>query len=750
MIIRRLQSENILRYKELDLNNLPTIGRILIAGANESGKSAILETLTLAIFGRTSNLPCESVAKAVKWGADSALVSLDFIGRDNIEYTLFRYFDADGIQRARLDQRDIETPLAQGVEAVNQAMIEVIGFDFQQFTNAFYLTHGRHAHARPGEMVKELAGVAALENLGFTLTEEIKEKEILIATRIEKKIDVTNQIDLLNLQESALGKLENRLDATRKQAAGAASTVERWEGFDAAMVQSANRIQTATLRMENTSTDIGLASWQSRQQQMDEGLEELESICLGGHVEMDVAPSHPLRQWLTRLQTRLTSLEHIIQSVQEEEQRLLYWLKGPVGKSTTDISPTYADESHWIEQTLTQLSRRQRRQGWGAKFFLLVALILWLGYGLIAPQTQQFALVQLLTPILAQHISFWNSLQTIFLMPAAFFCTLLALWNFINRWRMKGKIATTHMVKKQLVARATEAQTTIATILNAANQSLAGQVEILSSQNDFPWSAALHDWIQEEGRPLLDPDSLRHYLAGLSKQSQTFQIEISSCREEAHEQLKIAQEEHANLLSAVASLENEVETEKFRRLENQRLHAQIITLEADNQRDHRDIEIRLIAKELLKGACVGLSSHFNQELHRFISRTAPLFTQGRYHHLRIDDTLNVTVFSGVKNDFIQIEEISTGVRRQLTLAVRMALAQALATRTRGSHFIALDEPFAYFDRQRCRESLDALLRISDKITQVWVVGQEFDAESSATGLYLHCAQEQDILIMTAG
>jgi len=37
----------------------------------------------------------------------------------------------------------------------------------------------------------------------------------------------------------------------------------------------------------------------------------------------------------------------------------------------------------------------------------------------------------------------------------------------------------------------------------------------------------------------------------------------------------------------------------------------------------------------------------------------------------------------------------------------------------------LDEPFAFFDYSRTKSTLEALPKISDVITQVWVVSQEF-------------------------
>ncbi|MEO5331888.1 MAG: AAA family ATPase [Magnetococcus sp. YQC-5] len=749
MIIRRIRSENILRYKALDLNGLPEQGRILIAGPNESGKSAILETICLAIYGRTSNLTPDLAVKAVKWGCEQASVTLDFLGSDNIEYSLFRYFDADEVQRARLLRLDQETPVAQGVEAVNEAAALVVGFDYEQFTNALYLTHGRHAHSRPGEMVKELAGMALLEQVSLGLLNENNEKEASIAKRTGRIHDLFDQINQLNVIESALGVMEGQLSTAQSKANGSASTIERWESFDVALVQAAKRVEAATTRMANTTLDTGIAGWHSRCSQMDLALKELESICLGGHVEMETSPADTLRQWLTQLNDRLGSLSTILSLVNAEQQRLLQWLGSP-GYTPTQPDATYAAQSADLDHKLEQLTRRHRHQGLAASLSLIMGIVFGIGVGVVLYQQQNAAFAPGLMELLAQYVPLWKTSHSIILMPTAIFFALLAIWSLAGRFRTGRQVTENQATKTRLTAFARQAQSTVDTIHDAANRSLEHQVEILSGMESTPWITDLQAWAQEEGRPFLDEKSLLAYMGGLGKRLKTFQEENTLCRQEAREQLRLAQEEHALDLASVATLKQTIEQEQARRQENARLHATTTALQAENQLDTRAMEVRRVARELLKGTSVVLSSHFNGELHRFISRTAPLFTQGRYRHLRIDDDLNVTVFSVAKNDFVQVEEISTGVRRQLTLAVRMALAQALATRTGGVHFLALDEPFAYFDRQRCRESLDALLRISDKITQIWVIAQEFDEESLATGLYIPCGVDQDVLVFASG
>ncbi len=159
----------------------------------------------------------------------------------------------------------------------------------------------------------------------------------------------------------------------------------------------------------------------------------------------------------------------------------------------------------------------------------------------------------------------------------------------------------------------------------------------------------------------------------------------------------------------------------------------------------RRIAARELGDELLLGAIRRISQRFNRNLRELVSRTLPLFTDGRYEHLKIDENLAVRVFSSEKRDFLDLDEVSSGTQRQIMLAVRLALSQELVARVvRGPQFLILDEPFAFFDRQRARASLDILGQLNEQISQVWVIAQEFENESGFD-LHIECARDADTL-----
>jgi len=153
------------------------------------------------------------------------------------------------------------------------------------------------------------------------------------------------------------------------------------------------------------------------------------------------------------------------------------------------------------------------------------------------------------------------------------------------------------------------------------------------------------------------------------------------------------------------------------------------------------IAVRTLAEELLVGAETTLSQRFNRDLRELVGHTLPLFTSGRYEHLKIDEELNVQVFSNQKRDFTALDEVSSGTQRQIMLAVRLALSQKLVdSAMTGRQFIFLDEPFAFFDAERTLSTLEVLPQLSDEITQIWLIAQDFP-EGSQLDKHIECARE---------
>jgi len=193
------------------------------------------------------------------------------------------------------------------------------------------------------------------------------------------------------------------------------------------------------------------------------------------------------------------------------------------------------------------------------------------------------------------------------------------------------------------------------------------------------------------------------------------------------------------------SLKADIENEKKRSDIAGEIRVQLVRVTKVKKACEHNIKVNDTAVELLKRAALESIDSFNKNIAKSSAGTLPKFTEGRYHKLKIDDDLNVGVFSEEKEGYMDFDEISSGTQRQIMLALRMAMSEELARNTGNEkQFIFLDEPFAFFDQWRTKATLKALPEVSDVISQVWVVAQEFP-QGSDIDKVIECPLDGDVL-----
>ena len=208
MIINKIRAQNVLKYRELSID-LAEHGLIAISGQNESGKSSIGETVCFALFGRTFSIAPDEIGKVVHWGENHCAVTLEF-SVEQRRYVLSRFLDNDGNHSAKLTLADDPAePLARGVQQVADTLFDILGFEFEEFVESFYLAQREITTPHPhSQAVKIMAGVAPLERVANALTSEISEREELIG-EIQAEWDTVDQdVKALGIQDGRMPKLE--------------------------------------------------------------------------------------------------------------------------------------------------------------------------------------------------------------------------------------------------------------------------------------------------------------------------------------------------------------------------------------------------------------------------------------------------------------------------------------------------------------------------------------------------------------
>lgn len=686
MIITSLSAENVLKYRSLELHNIPESGVIAISGQNESGKSTIGETVCFALFGRTFSIGEDEVGKIIRWGEDRCSVHLRFIA-DHTEYEIARFLDSDGNHGARITRAgdDEETPIAKGVEAVSDALYDVLGFQFEEFIESFYLaqreitTPHPHSHA-----VKTMAGISALEWASDELDNDIIADE-------EKIEEVCDQIETVEMDIAALEISEGELDSLRERLA----TVEQTED-----------------------------ALQARYEDIDDAGQRY-------HSAVAALRSAKTRKRFTGFLSFLAFIGAVLAGV--TWYMLTYMPDAPQTNQLTN---------HILDLVPTLEQEHLARAGLLAAVLAGVFLFFWVSGRIIKSGIRK---------IVRSGENLAMSLDD-----------LSAALPVVADDPMPAETATGRSdADIESTTGDDDAEREPAPMFDGMNPEQAETTEPESAgETDKPSTEALASSSSDDGETIADetPDSVSHYDVQQSAYASTSVVndaELAAIRA-----CSMGSEQASGIVSvALQSLRDDLQAQQ--RLSVQ--YEQAIKLEQDKiaraealqkvvdsfreklaEREHA-IEIRHLAEELISGATRHLSHRFNRDLRDLVSATLPLFTDQRYEHLQIDEDLTVRVFSSEKRDFMDLDEISSGTQRQIMLAVRLALSQELVnTAVAGKQFVFLDEPFAFFDQARTRSSMEVLPNLSDEINQIWVIAQEFPAETPFD-LLIECSRDYQSL-----
>ena len=191
----------------------------------------------------------------------------------------------------------------------------------------------------------------------------------------------------------------------------------------------------------------------------------------------------------------------------------------------------------------------------------------------------------------------------------------------------------------------------------------------------------------------------------------------------------------------------DIDKEKIRSDEAGVLRSSLQTLNNVVKKCNYSIDIQSMAIDMLKRAADDSITLFNNNIADISAKALPVFTEGCYSEIKISEDLSVQVYSDGKKDYMDFDEISSGTQRQIMLALRMAMSEELSKNTGNEkQFIFLDEPFAFFDQSRTISTLNGLPEVSDVITQIWMVAQEFPDGANADKV-INCPSESTELVV---
>jgi len=634
MIITHISAENLLKYNHLELKNLPREGVITISGQNESGKSTIGESVCFALFGRTFSLADDEISRVIRWGEARCSVRLGF-SVAGLDYEIARFLDNEGNHAARLYlSGEEEHPLAKGVTAVNEAMYELLGYQFEEFVESFYLaqreitTPHPHSHA-----IKTMAGIAALESVAEELDFEVKYEKSRIPELDEQLEETEEDIKSLAIEPGKLEELVSQLETTQ---------------------QTAKDLQERQQGLTKSASDYSIARGQISSAKV---MKSISGLLL----------------FISLLATLATATSWYLFNKMPES---------PYTEQLSSLLTQYIPD--WSELSAQVISQ-------------------------LAPATGALSIIFLL---------FW-------LMSHTMKKKISALLE--NGEAMAGQI----LAAQEPVAGLADESTTASDDDNEDDdESESSQAETEAPVSDDP----PNDNIETISISSSDLSAIRCCKLDLARTNTLVEVRQQMLQEKAAVQQEIQ-----------GALEFSISQEQNRLDKADSLNNVLANLQEKLDEHKHRVQVREMADELIGAASRHFSQTFNKDLRELASGTLPLFTEGRYEHLHIDNDLNVRAFSSLKRDYMDLDEISSGTQRQIMLAVRLALSQELVNTTNGGkQFIFLDEPFAFFDETRTRNAMAILPELSEEIRQVWVIAQSFP-EDTKHDLDIVCSREFDSL-----
>ncbi len=439
-------------------------------------------------------------------------------------------------------------------------------------------------------------------------------------------------------------------------------------------------------------------------------------------VELDIDPS-----WRAELQ----NIRDALQLEHTEQTRGL-----------TDLDAA-VDAYRQALPRLRRALRRARHARWLLILLLVPALALW-GLWLLYAQFPDSSLAEIVNQFLNGLAPDWKGRWWPWVLPTAAGATALGalawLRGFLQTRRAgreraeAGKLAhQLDELRQALRGNPPPLPPRIAPLLERLRPPPAEEGEEAAGDEQRPVSA---DALRAAARQRAA--ELQQEAAALAIPPRKVEQAVQPLREALARMTRFTEMQREKIDEAIAAEERRLEQEKELKAILDTLHLR------HDQQQHRN-HVRETASSLLEAATHHLSHRFNQSVLRRASEALPRFTQDRYRHLKIDDNLDVRVFSNDKHDFMDFDEISAGTQRQVMLSLRLAMSQELLQATGcGPQFIFFDEPFAFFDQARIRQTLAALPEISDELAQVWVVAQEFP-EGTEADVEIACHADSDTL-----
>ena len=743
MIIHSLHAVNVLKYARLDLENLPEKGKIAVSGANESGKTAIVETIAFALFGRTFTSDHSNITRTIRWGETNCSVEMTFTAIGNNSYTINRSVDKQGTHSAELFVTGNDVPLAIGPQAVEEQVVNACGFDFEQYLDSLYLAQVEiTSSASQAHTIKAIAGSTPLESVSDEIRTEISAENDSVRAIDDEQSRLRKIIESLDVAPEQVSLIEADKKQCTEQIDIYQDEAITLQTLSTGIRETGAAIQDAGHALSAAGRDISLQQWQTHLTSVNDAMTTMHDSVSALEMDSELRSGGELKKYIEKLQSRLLAFEPVQQqaNICRAELGALLGERG----STLDSGTVPLNKQH--SRLKRQLFRQHmyRRSMQALALSLIVAtVILGAGWWLLV-ETPDSNISVLLSDWLEQQ-TFWSATYQGELKNAAIASLFVTVLVFFMSSRVNSGINKGRQELNQVSERLKRVRQEVNLLDHINDQPLPTVIDGLRDIDNKPLKSALERFTENDGSLFLSEEVFSDHQSQLNRLLDDNAGHAVSMRESIATQVgkltSLSDEQH----NRINRLELEIEDIHRRQEEKAELETTIENMQPSKDEHRQRIQVRETALKLAEGACRDIYTQFNKVLCKYTAIVMPKLTENRYKQVQIDDSLRLRVFSSEKNDFAELDELSSGTQRQIMLALRLAVSRALVEAgQQGKQFIILDEPFAFFDRERIRNTITSLNDMDKNITQFWIITQEFESPEQFE-LHIQCSRDSDEL-----
>ena len=375
MIIQSVRAQNVLKYSHLVLNDIPDKGLIAISGRNESGKTAVVETICFALFGRTFSVPEDRLEKIIRWNENSCQVELQFSTNDGQIYRIERSLDYKGTHAAQMFRADETEPFVSGPHSVEESVYEICGFDFPQYLDALYLAQREIStpHSQ-SDTIKAIAGATDLEDILTELDHDISSERDRIADIDAEVAGLLKRIEELDTSEQTLDDIEQERRACNDRIRETEAAAYQLDKTADDIQAGCPKVQQVGKALATTGLDTSLKRWGEMIDSLDEQMQVMRSSCEQIETDSDLCAEHSdLNLYIKELGDRLDAFEN----VQDRMDSYRVQLATLLGENEVDHSELNTEKP--LPQQRSDLSREiggLRFKNFTAQFLILAGVSL--------------------------------------------------------------------------------------------------------------------------------------------------------------------------------------------------------------------------------------------------------------------------------------------------------------------------------------------------------------------------------------